>query len=169
MKEKRLDLTPQTFSLYNQEILKKVLSHPQIQKAKVIGCYVSLPQEVDTYKILLSLLPSKRICVPKVKGSNMDFYEIHSLDELRPGYFGVYEPITSQLVLPHEIDCMLVPLLAYDNHYYRVGYGKGYYDRYFQSNFKGYKIGLAFSFQHVKEINCDAYDQPLDEIIHEMS
>lgn len=169
MKEKRLALTPQTFSLYNQEVLKKVLLHPQIQKAKVIGCYVSLPQEVDTFKIILSLLPSKRICVPKVKGSNMEFYEIRSLDELRSGCFGVYEPITSQLVLPHEIDCMLVPLLAYDNHCYRVGYGKGYYDRYFQKDFDGYKIGLAFSFQHVEQIDFDLYDQPLDEIIHEMS
>lgn len=169
MKEKRLALTPQTFSLYNQKILSKVLSHPQIQKAQTIGCYVSLPQEVDTFKIIQALLPSKQICVPKVKGEDMEFYVIHSLDELQPGCFHVLEPVTSQLIQPHQIDCMLVPLLAYDHQNYRVGYGKGYYDRYFQHHFNGYKIGLAFSFQYVDRIDYDQYDQPLNEVIHEMS
>ena len=52
MKEKRLALTSQTFSLYNQNILSKVLSHPLIQEAKIIGCYVSLPGEVDTFNMI---------------------------------------------------------------------------------------------------------------------
>ncbi len=169
MKEKRLALTSQTFSLYNQQILSKVLTHPRVQEAKIIGCYVSLPREVDTLAIIQTLLLHKRVCVPKVEGSQMNFYEIHSLDELHSGCFHVLEPVTSHFIEPGDIDCMLVPLLAYDQNNYRVGYGKGYYDRYFQRNFHGYKMGLAFSFQYVDHIDYDVYDYPLDEIIHEMS
>lgn len=168
MKEKRLQLSDETFSLYNQQICSKVLHHPQIQKAKIIGCYVSLPSEVDTFHIINSLLPYKRICVPKVEGNHMQFYEISSLNELKPGHFHVLEPITTKIMMPDEIDCMLVPLLAYDQLGYRVGYGKGYYDRYFQSDFHGYKIGLAFSFQYVDQIHHDIFDQKLDEVVNEI-
>ena len=66
MKEKRQALSPKTFSLYNQNILSKVLSHPRIQEGKIIGCYVSLPGEVDTFNMIEKLLTEKRICVPKV-------------------------------------------------------------------------------------------------------
>ena len=168
MKDKRLQLSAKTFSLYNQQIYSKVLRHPQVQNAKMIGCYVSLPSEVDTLQIIDSLLPYKRICVPKVEGNHMHFYEILSLDELKPGHFHVLEPITSQMIMPEEIDCMLVPLLAYDSLGYRVGYGKGYYDRYIQSDLHGYKIALAFSFQYVDQIQHDVFDQRLDEVIHEI-
>ena len=88
MKEKRLALTSQTFSLYNQQILSKVLTHPRVQEAKIIGCYVSLPREVDTLAIIQNLLLHKRVCVPKVEGSQMNFYEINSLDELHSGCLG---------------------------------------------------------------------------------
>lgn len=168
MKAKRLQLSAKTFSLYNQRIHSQVLHHPQIQEAKTIGCYVSLPSEVDTIPIIDSLLPYKRICVPKVDGDHMQFYEISSLSELKPGHFRVLEPVTTKKIMPHEIDCMIVPLLAYDQLGYRVGYGKGYYDRYFQSDFYGYKIGLAFSFQYVDYIYHDVFDQKLDEVINEI-
>ena len=160
MKEKRQALSPKTFSLYNQNILSKVLSHPRIQEAKIIGCYVSLPGEVDTFNIIEKLLTEKRICVPKVIGNEMEFYEIHSFNDLQEGCFHVLEPVNCVKICPQEIDCMLVPSLAY---------GKGYYDRYFQKNFQGYKIGLAYSFQYVDHIDYDEFDQPLNEIIHEVS
>ena len=60
---------------------------------------------------------------------------------------------------------MIIPMLAFDSRLYRVGYGKGYYDRYLVSGFKGYKLGLAFSWQEVEFIENDQYDQQLDEII----
>lgn len=169
MKEKRQALSPKTFSLYNQNILSKVLSHPRIQEAKIIGCYVSLPGEVDTFNMIEKLLTEKRICVPKVIGNEMEFYEIHSFNDLQEGCFHVLEPVNCVKIYPQEIDCMLVPLLAYDQDNYRVGYGKGYYDRYFQKDFQGYKIGLAYSFQYVDHIDYDEFDQPLNEIIHEVS
>lgn len=167
MKEKRLKMNQETFSLYNDAIFQKVISHPKIQSSEIIGCYVSLSQEVQTLKIIEQLIKTKRICVPKVEGHVMHFYEIHSLDELSEGHFHVLEPITSQKIWPYDIDCMLVPMLAFDRELQRVGYGKGYYDKYFASDYHGYKLGLAFSYQFVEQIKRNQYDYHLDEIITE--
>ena len=62
MKEKRQALSPKTFSLYNQNILSKVLFHPRIQEAKIIGCYVSLPGEVDTFNMIEKRLRTIQLC-----------------------------------------------------------------------------------------------------------
>ena len=167
MKEKRQALSPKTFSLYNQNILSKVLSHPLIQEAKIIGCYVSLPGEVDTFNMIEKLLTEKRICVPKVIGNEMEFYEIHSFNDLQEGCFHVLEPFNCVKICPQEIDCMLVPLLAYDQDNYRVGYGKGYYDRYL-ANYSGLKVALCFAKTIYNEIiPSDEYDIKMDLIIDE--
>lgn len=168
MKEKRLTLNRETFSLYNDLIFHKLIHHPQIESAQMIGCYVSLPEEVETFKIIEALLKTKQVCVPKVEGSIMHFYQIYSLDELKEGCFHVLEPIKGKRIDPVDIDCMIVPMLAYDQQGYRVGYGKGYYDKYFASGFNGYKLGIAFSFQYVDKINYDEFDYRIDEVITEL-
>lgn len=167
MKEKRLLLDKKTFLLHNQSIIDKVLLHPQYQSSSLIGIYVSLPSEISTHDFIKQTLKTKRVCVPKVEGDVMNFYEIHSFAELEVGHFQVLEPTSNRLVSPIEIDLMITPLLAYDDRLYRVGYGKGYYDKYFSNGFNGYKLGLAFSFQKVNSIDVDCYDYCLDEIITE--
>lgn len=167
MKAKRLQMKSETFSLYNQQIFQRLIHHPQIVSSHTIGCYVSLPGEVDTLKVIEYLLKTKQVCVPKVQGSIMHFYRIQSLDDLKEGCFHVLEPITKEKVLPTSIDCMIVPMLAYDLKNYRVGYGKGYYDKYFASGYQGYKLGIAYSFQCVERILTDHYDYCLDEILTE--
>ena len=167
MKEKRLSLDKETFLLYNQRIFQKVISHPQYQSAKMIGIYVSMNDEVQTKEIILEALLTHRICVPRIDNGIMNFYEIDSLDELKEGFFHVEEPTTSNLVLTSDIDLMIVPMLAYDSKKYRVGYGKGFYDRYFQQGFHGYKLGITYSFGEVDCIDINQYDCPLDEIVTE--
>ena len=167
MKEKRLLLKQESFSLYNQVILEKVLAHPLLQKSQMIGCYVSLDNEVETHSLIKKLLLSHHVCVPKVEGDIMHFYEITSFNDLKEGHFHVLEPTSSKRIAPEDIDMMIVPMLAYDQRLYRVGYGKGYYDKYFASGFQGYKLGLAYSLQYTDEIDIDQYDYALDEIINE--
>lgn len=167
MKEKRLQMNDETLFLYSQSIRKKVMSHPRYQQAHTIGIYVSLPREVDTMTLIEETLKQHHVCVPKVHGNVMHFYEITSLEELEEGHFHVLEPTSNHLVQPEDIDLMIVPMMAFDHQFYRVGYGKGYYDRYFQRRFHGYKLGLAYSFQKVDDIDKNLYDIPLDEIINE--
>ena len=169
MKQKRLFLKEETFFHNSQIVLNKVIHHCSYQNANVIGVYVSMNHEVDTFKLIEHMLKDGKVVVtPKVKGVNMDFYRIHTLDELKEGYFHVLEPTTDILVSPQDIDLMIVPLLAYNDQNHRVGYGKGYYDRYFFRGFQGYKLGLAFSFQHVEEIETNEFDYALDEIVNEV-
>lgn len=165
MKQKRLLYTKETFLRWSHQILQKVLEHPIYQKSQTIGIYVSLPQEVETLNLIQKALPHKRVCVPKVEGDIMRFYEICSLDDVQEGHFHVLEPTTKTLVEAKDIDLMIIPMLAFDDNLYRVGYGKGFYDKYLTSGFCGYKLGLAFAFQRVDHIAYDCYDQQLDEVI----
>lgn len=167
IKDKRLLLDASEYSSSNQVIMNKVLLHPLYQSSSLIAIYVSLPNEVSTHELIKHSLKSKRVCVPKIENDRMNFYEIHSFDELSVGHFHVLEPCSHNLILTQDIELMITPLLAYDNDLYRVGYGKGYYDKYFASGFKGYKLGLAFSFQQVDKIDIDQFDYQLDEIITE--
>lgn len=169
MKEKRLLIDKKIYAIHNQEIMNKVLSHNHYQSSSLIGIYVSLPNEVSTHQLIKQTLKNKRVCVPKIENNVMNFYEIHSFDELSLGYFNVLEPTTDKPVLVQDIELMITPLLAYDHTLYRVGYGKGYYDKYFSSGFNGYKLGLAFSFQQIDQIHVDQFDYRLDEIITEIN
>lgn len=167
IKEKRLLYSQESFLKKSLCIQKKVLQHQYYQKASMIGIYVSLSQEVNTISLIHETLKHHRVCVPRVEGTIMHFYEIHSLDELKEGHFHVLEPITNEYVKPEDIDLMIIPMLAFDDTNHRVGYGKGYYDQYLVSGFQGYKLGLAFAFQYVEHIDYDEYDQVLDEILTE--
>ena len=165
MKEKRRNMSYETWLTDSHIIHQKVLTHPIYQKSKRIGIYVHLPFEVETQSLIEMMLKNHEVCVPKVEGSDMNFYQIHSLNDLKEGHFHVLEPKSSQLILPQDIDLMIIPMLAFDQTNHRLGYGKGYYDRYLSNGFQGYKLGLAFGWQQVDDINHDEYDQSLDEII----
>jgi len=80
--------------------------------------------------------------------------------------YGIPEPIRSTIKIP---DIMLVPILVFDNSKYRVGYGKGYYDRYLTKFLKKYNkiltVGVAFSFQRYHKLTTSKNDVKLDFIL----
>ena len=97
----------------------------------------------------------------------MDFFNWSKNDPLIINKFGIPEPFTNKIIYP---DVLLVPLVAFDNKFNRLGYGGGFYDRYLK-RIKKIKniltIGLAYSFQEVKSIPINNYDIKLDFIITE--
>ena len=95
----------------------------------------------------------------------MDFYKWSLTDPLVINKFGIPEPISKKKIYP---DILLVPLVAFDKHLNRIGYGGGFYDRYIQKMRKIKKvvtIGFAFSFQKVKKIPSNNYDVRLDFVL----
>ena len=169
MKQKRLFLDKETFFHNSHIIFNKVIHHHMYERSKNIGVYVSMNNEVDTINLIQHMInDGKNVVVPKVCGVDMEFYFIKSLDDLKEGYFHVLEPTTKEKIEPCNIDLMIVPMLAYDLSHHRVGYGKGYYDRYFSRGFQGYKLGLAFVCQQVDRIEVNEFDYQLDEIINEV-
>ena len=97
----------------------------------------------------------------------MKFFKWCSKDPLKISKYGIPEPFSLKSVDP---DILLVPIVAFDKNFYRIGYGGGYYDR-FISKIKKKKrvltIGLAFSFQKINKFNVNKYDQKLDFILTE--
>ena len=108
----------------------------QYEKNNTLLVYVSTPIEVNTHGIITQALKDgKRVAVPRcVEGTrNMEFYYIHSLEDLAPGTFGVPEPdpTKAELMTDYTHGLCIVPAFSYDWSGFRLGYGKGYYDRFY--------------------------------------
>lgn len=168
MIQKRLVLDMSTYISDSNLIMYLVEKSKVFKEAKTIGIYVSMKQEVDTIAFIKKWCQEKEICVPKIDGKHMNFFHIRSLDEVSKGTFDVLEPCTNRLIRPEEMDIMIIPMVAFDKNKHRIGYGGGYYDRYLE-NYHGYKLGVAFSFQEVEEIETNCHDITLDVIIHQNS
>ncbi len=145
------------------KITEKVIE--AIRDRNVIGCYVSMKDEADTYGIIeWCLAHDKTVAVPRVEGRTLSFYEIHGFDDLKEGTFSVLEPFRGRLIEPEEIDFMIVPLSAFDEENNRTGYGKGYYDSILSRC--AYKAGIAYDVQKCDRIISDPWDVPLDQVIY---
>ena len=134
---------------------------------KIIGGYYPYNHEVNTVKILEKFEKlNYQISLPKIrKNSQMDFFQWSIKDLLSINKYGIPEPITDKIVYPN---ILLVPLVAFDKHLNRIGYGGGFYDRYLEKVMKTKNImtiGLAYSFQKVQKIPVNKYDIKLDFIV----
>ena len=95
----------------------------------------------------------------------MDFFNWSPKDPLIINKYGIAEPITNKVIYP---DILLVPLVAFDKSFNRIGYGGGFYDRYIKKIKKNKNIltiGLAYSFQKIKKVPVNNYDIKLDFVI----
>lgn len=170
-KQYRISLSPKDKLKKDNLIIKSLLSMVAYKKCRLILTYVSTKIEVDTINLIETAWKDKKeVAVPRcIPGTRkMEFYKIKSLDDLTPGTFGVLEPIPEKCQLirhfPHSI--CIVPGLCFDNFGYRLGYGKGYYDR-FLSGYKGTKIGICYK-QCIKySLKYGKFDVPSDIVINE--
>ena len=143
-------------------VCQEVIS--RIHAGMLIGCYVSIKDELNTSEILKYCFEHNiAICVPKVVGNTLQFYKIKSYDDLVPAPFGLLEPKKTEMILVQMIDMMIVPLSSYDSENHRTGYGKGYYDSVLK-NCRN-RIGVAFQEQEVDQIDVESHDITLDKII----
>lgn len=143
----------------------------QYQRNEVLLIYVSTPIEVDTQRIIRqALAEGKRVAVPRCVPDtrNMEFYYIRSLDELEPGAFGVLEPRPDPERLYREAEggLCIVPAFSYDWQGFRLGYGKGYYDR-FLSRFEGNMVGICYSDCVQRSLPHGRYDRPVELLVTE--
>lgn len=164
-------LSSTTYQQKSMLIHKQLLQEHAIQKAKVIGITLSVFPEVETWSFIETLwAKGKKIVVPKCEPTTrkMTFYEITSFHQLEKVYMHLSEPIPSQTqkIEKEQIDCLIVPGLAYDRQGFRLGFGGGYYDR-FLSDFKNPTLSMAFQLQVVEKIPIDDYDVPIEKIITE--
>ncbi len=149
----------------------RVLALREYAVADTIFTYVSKSIEVDTIALIKAALANHKLvavprCVPDT--FDMEFYYITSLDDLEKGSFGVLEPNPSQccLVTDYSKGFCIVPGLSFDAQGYRLGYGKGYYDR-FLAEFKGDTVGICYVGCVQWNLPHGYYDKPVDILITE--
>lgn len=125
--------------------------------------YLSFSSEVGTQPLIEKLkLAKKTVCVPFVKGDHM--LSVPLTDKLVKGAFGILSPEEGE---ERTCEAAIVPMLAFNEKGYRLGYGGGYYDRYFSSHPDVFRLGIAYAGQYTDEAFQEPFDEPLDAIVTE--
>ena len=152
----------------DEKIAQNVRRLHQYAPSGTLLIYVSTPIEIDTKKIIENAwADGKRVAVPRCIPETrlMEFHYITSFDDLKPGTFGVLEPDEELPVVTDFYGClMIVPAMQFDIYGFRLGYGKGYYDRY-MSRFTGVSAGLCYCEELRHHMYHGRYDKPVDIIV----
>ncbi len=164
-------MQPEDKARRDATITERVRSLWQYQRCRLLLIYVSTPIEVDTRSLIAqALADGKTVAVPRcVPGTRqMEFYRIDGLDELEKGMFGVLEPVPQrhELVTDFSRSLCVVPAFSYDWHGFRLGYGKGYYDR-FLSKYEGVMIGICYSDCVQQKLPHGRFDRPVELLVTE--
>lgn len=167
--------TPDLFAEYNRRIIDTLKATEEYQKARVIMCFISFSDEVATHQFIRdALAEGKKIYVPYILKDErvMVPAEIKDFErDLEPGYYDILAPREADLDIKDrsEIDLVVTPGVIFDEAGYRIGYGAGFYDRFFSTIDRSVpKIAIGFSLQQSKELlPRDQFDIPVDKIITE--
>lgn len=174
--EKRDLLSRENWSKYSKQIEKTILQSNLYKNADSLLLYMDFHGEVGTVSLIEeALLCGKKVYLPKVHenydDNRMDFYKITSTFELVDGYKGIKEPMPNISTCfeynPKENALMLVPGVAFSSNGYRLGYGKGYYDKYLSNKSNIITVGLCFSLQLVDDLPANEFDIPMKYIVTE--
>lgn len=152
-------------------MFKKFIELKEYKECKTLFAYMSMPIEINTAYILQkALLDGKTLALPKCRENEpvMDFYEVKSLNQLNKGKYSIMEPnteICKKITNLSEGLC-LVPGLSFDLYGYRLGFGKGYYDRFLEK-FGGTTVGLCYSRCVEQKLPHGLFDKAVDILITE--
>lgn len=149
----------------SQKIASAIIEEEHFKKAGYILLYSDYKSEVETKEIFFEAKKQgKVVCYPKVEGDTMTFYQVNQLEDLQEGYKGILEP-KEEWPYPKEMQensFLIMPGVAFDKDGNRIGYGKGYYDKFLQNHSSLYKAGICFAEQVVEHIESEAYDKKID-------
>jgi 5-formyltetrahydrofolate cyclo-ligase len=164
----RVELSPNLLAQKSQQICEWLGLFPPFTQAQTIASFFSYKQEPD----LISLVDDRRWLFPHcAQQKTLQWYPWRRGEALAQGKYGIVEPMTSKHPVPTTaIELILVPALACDRDKYRLGYGGGYYDRFFaQVDRKRITaIGIVLEKFCCQEVPKDPWDQPLDYVCTEL-
>lgn len=145
----------------SEKIAETLLALPEFQKAENIYCYMDFAGEVQTKTILKEALRlGKKVWLPKVDGDIMDFFQASKKEDFETGAFGILEPQGDVKAGKEEAakGFMVVPGVAFDPERNRVGFGRGYYDKYLEQYPELFTVAVAFQFQVVEAVPSEEND-----------
>ena len=134
--------------------------------ACVVAMFSPLPDEPQIWPLVDELSKRKAVVLPRVEGDVMNFYHYAS-GMLSRGAFGIMEPMLGEAIEPSEIDLIVVPGVAFTAEGYRMGRGKGYYDKYMSSDgFRAVKMGVCYPCQLLDGLPTEEHDVRVDKVIY---
>ena len=168
IKERRMNLSKEYIDVASDKIFEKLLQNEDFRNAKVVMSYMDFKNEVKTDKINDFIKNSGKILVlPKVIDKET-MITIEDKNQYIVSPFGNKEPDGKEY--KGNIDVIITPGVAFDRDKNRVGFGRGYYDRFFVKYPNAKKIAIAFEEQIIDEgIETDKYDMKVDVLITEES
>ena len=164
--EKRDATSAELRNISSKKIHLNLRQNTSFTNSQNIACYFPIGSEVDTSDVMLDILQqNKNLLLPKIINDNIEFYVVPNLEKLEKGSFEIMEPKDS-CKKAAEINCVLIPTVGVSKAGIRLGYGKGYYDRFLSST-NAVKISLTYSKQIIKSIPSDSHDIKIDWIVTE--
>ncbi len=149
-------------------IAQKVIASDSFREATDLYCYMDFDGEAGTEHIIDEAWRlGKDVWLPRVADGEMEFYLVESEKELVRGTFGILEPSGKGVKASGRDGLAIVPGIAFDRRRNRIGYGKGFYDRYLRAHPNLEKIGIAFDIQLVDKIPAKEYDCRMNMIFTE--
>ena len=177
MRDKRIALGPTRQTLAATALEKNLRGLHATAGARHIALYLANEGEIDPGRFMHWAFTQAKHCYLPVLNTHSDqammFAEITPESRFKPNRFGIPEPVVDEhdLLNAHQLDLILLPLVAFDMQGHRVGMGGGFYDRTLAfTRSQPYDqrpklIGLAHAFQHHKAIKPSPWDIPLDGIV----
>ena len=149
------------------KIRRRILSQPFYKSAETVMTYLSYNSEPDTLALVkIMLAEGKTVCAPVCgEGGRMEASRFQSFSELKPSKMGILEPPETRLVPPQQIDLILVPGCGFNSRGHRIGYGRGFYDRFLPKT-SAVTCGLFYELLKT-DFNEEKTDIPLQFIITE--
>ena len=172
--ETRTNLTDDEVAAKSEAILQKVLKTPEYMEADNILLYADYNHEVMTRGIFEdAIMRKKRVYFPKSDKltNSMLFFQTVSVKQLEKGFMGIPEPKENMQLCykfnPDEDTLVILPGVAFDTRGFRLGYGKGFYDKFLSSRRQLSTMALAFACQIVDEMPDEEHDIKKDKIVTE--
>jgi len=160
--ELRQLLRKQRAEKYKTHSLLHIAQIPEVEKAQVIASYFSYGDEPDTRALnqhLISL--GKTLLLPRIKGENLEWVKWDGSGALISSHSLIPEPIGEAITDTSSIEVVIVPALAIDNEGYRLGQGKGFYDRALK-DLSAFSIGIVFPYEILNQsLPRDSWDIPV--------
>lgn len=166
MQTKRLKMPPTEVISSSKIIADKLMLEIKNHSFNNILCYYPTKNEVnllDLYDKLLKL--SYNLYFPITNLDTIKFFKVDNLLDFTIGTFNINEPNDKRYEFTHQEALVITPGLAFDKYNNRIGYGKGYYDRFLQSHPNTYSIGVCYKYQVCDKINTTSLDVPVKKII----
>ncbi len=169
--DQRLALSDKEYKQLNQRIVDVFFESIDLTEIKHLHIFLPITKlkEVDTWSIINRIqqeCPHIKLVIPKVVGDHLEHYLYEGKEQLATSKWGIPEPETGQVISPSQIDMVLVPLVIADQQGNRIGYGKGYYDRFLlQCQPSTRKIGLSLLPLSEESIDSEQTDVRLDECV----